>query len=251
MSASTASGDGPVLLLCAHGSRSPAAQRATARVARETARRLPRTAVLETWVDVQSPDVARRCEQFARRPVVIVPLLLAAGYHVHQDLRRAVAGRARHVITGALGPDPRLSALLLRRLAQAGPEEGAAPDPIVLIAAGSSDERAVADVRAQAADLQRRSGRRVRTGFISAAQPSAEEAVESLRARSGRPVAAASFLLSPGVFQDRAEQAGADVLSAPLLGEDTIAEEVIEIVLERWQEGLRRLTEAGGAQSSV
>ena len=252
-----AAGADPVLLLCAHGSRSQPARRATARVTEQVADLLPGTEVLETWVDVQTPDVAARCAEMAERPVVIVPLLLAAGYHVRHDLELAVRGRPHHVVAGALGPDPRLSALLGRRLAEAAGNVGAADgaaehgpgeqpgDPVVLIAAGSSDERAVADVRAQAEDLFRRLERPVETGFVSAARPSAQEAVTAVRARTGRPVEAASFLLSPGQFHDRAAAAGAERTSAPLLGEDGAAEEILEIVLQRWQEGLRLLAARG------
>lgn len=248
----------PVLLLCAHGSRSPTAQRATARITEQVGRLLPGTEVVETWVDVQTPDVAQRCAELADRPVVIVPLLLAAGYHVRHDLELAVHGRPHHVVVGALGPDPRLSTLLARRLAEAEQEPVAAEDghaaagagersedPIVLIAAGSSDARAVADVRAQAQDLAGRLERPVETGFVSAAQPSAPEAVEAVRKQTGRPVTAASFLLAPGQFHDRAADAGAERISAPLLVEDAVAEEILEIVLQRRQEGLRLLASGG------
>ena len=115
----------------------------------------------------------------------------------------------------------------------------------MLIAAGSSDERAVADVRAQALDLERLTGRAVTAGFVSAARPSAARAVEQVRAQTRGPVAAASFLLSPGDFHERAAEAGADVLSPPLLGADGIAEEIVEIVLDRRREGLARLGVTG------
>ena len=107
------------------------------------------------------------------------------------------------------------------------------------------DARAVADVRAQAQDLAGRLGRPVETGFVSAAQPSAPEAVEAVRKRTGRPVTAASFLLAPGQFHDRAADAGAERISAPLLVEDAVAEEILEIVLQRRQEGLRLLASGG------
>lgn len=243
----------PVLLLCAHGSRSPAAQCATARIAERIGHLLPGIEVVETWVDVQTPDVVQRCAELADRPVVIVPALLAAGYHVRHDLELAVRGRPHHVVAGALGPDPRLSALLARRLGEAagtGDDAAAAVvedsgDPIVLIAAGSSDARAVADVRAQAQDLARRLGRPVETGFVSAAEPTAQEAVAAVQARTGRPVTAASFLLAPGQFHDRAAASGAERISAALLEEDGVAEEILEIVLQRWREGLRLLGAPG------
>ena len=79
------------------------------------------------------------------------------------------------------------------------------------------------------------------TGFVSAARPSAQEAVAAVRERTGRSVETASFLLAPGQFHDRAAAAGAERISAPLLGEDGVAEEILEIVLQRWQEGLRLL----------
>ena len=56
---------------------------------------------------------------------------------------------------------------------------------------------------------------------------------------------AASFLLAPGQFHDRAADAGAERISAPLLVEDAVAEEILEIVLQRRQEGLRLLASGG------
>lgn len=47
---------------------------------------------------------------------------------------------------------------------------------------------------------------------------------------------------APGQFQDRAAAAGAERISAPLLVEDAVAEELLQIVLQRWREGLRLLT---------
>ena len=48
----------------------------------------------------------------------------SAGYHVRHDLELAVRGRPHHVVAGALGPDPRLSALLARRLGEVAGEPG-------------------------------------------------------------------------------------------------------------------------------
>ena len=73
---------------------------------------------------------------------MVVPLLLAAGYHVHVDIARAVADRPDVRSTGALGPDDLLVDVLVERLEAAGAERGGA---VVLAPAGSSDARAQAD----------------------------------------------------------------------------------------------------------
>lgn len=267
----------PVLLLCAHGSRSATARAATARICTAVQAALPNTLVVETWVDVQTPDVVARCAEFADRPVVIVPLLLCAGYHVRHDLARAVSGRPQHVVTPALGPDHRLSQLLSRRLQEAVPPaaETAATDPaatdpaatdpaagradpVVLIAAGSSDPRATEDAQAQAADLAELLGREVRAGYLSAAQPEAERAVAEVAEATGRPVVALSYLVAPGTFHDRAGRAGAAVLTAPLLGAAgptaatdpeaaSVPQELVSLVLARWEQGLSRLGRVGSA----
>lgn len=263
----------PVLLLCAHGSTSRSAQIATEEITASVAQALPGIDVILTWVDVQEPDVVDRCEEFADRPVVIVPLLLSAGFHVHQDLARAVAGRSHHVVTGALGPDRSLSELMARRIAHAEarttavrrPEaapalhealvassaETAAP-AIVLVAAGSSDDRAVQDVRRQAADLAELTGRDVRTGFVSAAEPRARDAVAGAWSDGARDVTTVSFHVAPGVFHAdavRGAQTAAEGLPAtsaraggrvtePLLVDGTeVPPELVDVVLKRWEEG--------------
>lgn len=263
----------PVLLLCAHGSTSRSAQIATEEITASVAQALPGVDVILTWVDVQEPDVVDRCEEFADRPVVIVPLLLSAGFHVHQDLARAVAGRPHHVVTGALGPDRSLSELMARRIAHAealttagrrpeparaphgplaaSPAETAAP-AIVLVAAGSSDDRAVEDVRRQAADLAELTGRDVRTGFVSAAEPRARDAVAGAWSDGARDVTTVSFHVAPGVFHAdavRATQMAVEGLPAasagaegrvtePLLVDGTeVPPELVDVVLKRWEEG--------------
>ncbi|WP_052209273.1 sirohydrochlorin chelatase [Kocuria sp. ZOR0020] len=258
----------PVLLLCAHGSRAASAQTATQEIAAAVSHALPDTDVVLTWVDVQQPDVVARCEEFAERAVVIVPLLLAAGFHVHQDLAQAVADRDHHVVTGALGPDRGLSELMARRIAEAEtPTEAeagsdatsgvVAADPeqqptLVLIAAGSSDDRAVRDIHSQAADLAEVTGREVRTGFVSAVQPEAQQAVAQAWHDGAHHVTAVSFHVAPGVFHaDAARAARQTVIGAPsqharsggriteplLVDGRQVPPELVAVVVKRWEEG--------------
>jgi len=189
-------------------------------------------------VDVEQPDVpATLAGLDAEEPVVVVPLLLSAGYHVHVDLTEAIAdasGSGRQVVlAGALGPDDRLAAVLARRLDEAGVR----PDDIVVLSvAGSSDGRAVRDCRDMAGRLAAASARDIRLGFLSAAEPLLPDAIAAARADApDSRVVVASYLLAPGYFQDLAARAGADVVARPLLVADgPVPGELVEIVVERY-----------------
>ena len=213
------SGAAPVLLATSHGTSDPAGQRAVLGLVDAVAAAASQLTVVGGYVDVQSPDVPTCltgiAAETAGRPVVIVPLLLSAGYHVRVDLAEAAAEASQPVrVTGALGPDPRLARILADRLQ----ENGLRPDDtVVLAAAGSTDANAVADCHSTAGQLAAVLGRPVTVGFISAAEPRLADAV--LTARAGAPgrVVAASYLLAPGYFAGLAEGCGADAVSRPLL----------------------------------
>ena len=189
-------------------------------------------------VDVEQPGVhATLASLEPGEPAVVVPLLLSAGYHVHVDLAEAVAAAGASdravALAGALGPDDRLAAVLARRLDEAGVRDD---DTVVLSVAGSSDGRAVRDCRDMAKRLAAACGRDVRLGFLSAASPLLVDAIAEAREDApGARVVVASYLLAPGYFQDLAEGAGADVVSAPLLVPDApVPAELVEIVLDRY-----------------
>ena len=224
----------PVLLACSHGTSSPAGRQAIAALVAAVARRAPRLRVEAAFVDVQRPDVPTSLAALDG-PAQVVPLLLSAGYHVHVDLTEAVAGQAGTALTGALGPDPRLVQVLLRRLHEAGLQD---EDAVVLAAAGSSDPRAVADCHRVGQSLTNALGRPVTTAFLSAATPHLPDAVAQVRRRltSGRGrVVVSTYLLAPGYFADQAGHCGAEVVTAPLLTDaEPPAKELIEIVLDRY-----------------
>ncbi|MGL5818583.1 MAG: sirohydrochlorin chelatase, partial [Phycicoccus sp.] len=101
------------LVLCAHGTRDAAGRAVIGGVVEAVAAALPEVAVHEAYVDVHGPEVGAVVAAVPRadgpRPAgVVVPLLLAAGYHVHVDLADAVRARSDVVVTPALGPDDRL-----------------------------------------------------------------------------------------------------------------------------------------------
>ena len=226
------------LVVCAHGTRDPLGRRTVAEVVTAVATRLPGVTVHEAYVDVHGPEVA---DVVAALPAadgpgpaaVVVPLLLAAGYHVRVDLAEAVQGRPDVVVTGALGPDDRLVDVVLDRLAAATVPDGAA---VVLAPAGSSDERSQADSRETAHRLGARTGAPVRVGYAAGARPPVACAVTAARVEGATDVVVASYLLAPGFFQRRLEGCGADVVTAPLLPDPR----VVEVVVDRY------LAAAGG-----
>ena len=240
MTAAPAGGTPPLLLLASHGSRDPAAQGAVLAlvdaVTLALATASPATTVQAGFIDVQQPDVPQ-CLAAAEpgRAAVIVPLLVAAGYHVRCDLANAVAdARPRPVaVTAALGPDSRLTRLLADRLAQSGLRPG---DRVILAAAGSSDANAVADCRTAGEQLAALLGRPVTVAFIAAAQPSLTDAVAAARIEfPAARVVVASYLLAPGTFARWSLDAGADVVSAALLveGEEPPAA-LVDVVVDRY-----------------
>lgn len=209
----------PALLAISHGTSSPAGQAAVADLVDAVARALPDVTVRLGHVDVQQPDVAASLDALpAGQPVVIVPLLLSAGYHVRVDLIAQTAGRDGVVIAPALGPDPRLVDALVARLDPLAPAPG---DAIVLAVAGSSDDRANDDCRETARMLGARLDREVAVGFLAAADPRLDAAVAAAVSAGARRVVVADYLLAPGYFHDLAVRlAGAAPVAPPLLRAD-------------------------------
>lgn len=232
---------GGVLVGCSHGTADPAGRATIHAVLAGVARARPELDVREAFVDVQQPEVADVVRQALAdtgpggEPVVVVPLLLSAGFHVHVDVAAAVDG-TRAVAADPLGPDPRLVDLLLERLDQVGTRPR---DAVVLAAAGSSDPRSAAAVGRVVAAIAERRGGDVSVGYGSGCDPRVPAAVAAARERLGRAgsrrrVVVASYLLAPGYFHDRLAEAGADAVTAPL-GADR---RVVQIVLDRHLEAL-------------
>jgi sirohydrochlorin ferrochelatase len=229
-------GGRPVLVACAHGTRNPTGRRLIAELALAARAMRPGLATTAAFVDVQPPtvvDVVRGLAE-AGTPAVVVPLLLSGGYHVHVDIAGAVAAHDSAWAARPLGPDPRLAAALLHRLRATGADPGDPRTAVVLAAAGSSDPRSVADVAGTARLLQADWAGPVTTGYGSAAQPSVPEAVASARRAGARRVVVAAYLLAPGHFADKLQDAGADRVTAPLLPDERIA----AVLLDRYDAAL-------------
>ncbi len=252
----------PSVGLISHGTSSPTGQVLIEVLAAEVATDLRIRGlageVMLGHVDVQSPDVD---EVIARlpddRPVVLVPLLLSPGYHVHVDLAEAVGraeGAGRDVrLAPTLGPEPRLAEVLANRLPPLR-----VSDQVILAAAGSSDERANESCREMGRLLAAELERPVEVGFLAGAGVPLKDLVEESRSRGARPVLA-NYLLAPGFFDDLARKlvegggvsggvrsgaAGSGpvgVLAPPLLTDGSSAAAVpprlVDLVRDRVREG--------------
>jgi sirohydrochlorin ferrochelatase len=214
----------PVLLAVAHGSRDPRAQQTVRALAGRVSALAPAAEVRAAFVQNAEPSLAGALAAAGGRQVVVVPLLLSAGYHLDHDIAE-LAARAGALVAAPLGPDPGLIPALAGRLRTAGTPAGT---PVVLAAAGSADPRAIAGTRSQAALLAAHLQAPVLAAFAAAGRPPVDEAVTALAARTGGPVAVASYLLAPGVFHDRLRASGAGWISAPLGDHRAVAALVVD-----------------------
>lgn len=226
-----------MMVLAAHGTRDPAGpcviEGLAARLRAEAG-----ISVRVAYADVRQPDVATVLDSVRGHQAVVIPAFLAAGYHVRTDIPAQIAasGHPDVVLATPFGPAPELVDVMQDRLEWAGYRPG---DAVVLAAAGSSDARALAEVRSAASALSKQLATPVRVGYAATAQPSIADAVSLARGR-GRRVAVASWLLAPGLFQRKLLDSGAAVVAEPL-GEHP---GVIDLILSRYHQALQQLVAA-------
>lgn len=215
----------PILLAVSHGTSDAAGARAIAGLVDAVAARLPDVEVRAAFVDVQEPDAVDALAAI-HGPVVVVPLLLSSGFHVHHDLHGMVKDRADAVVAAPLGPDPRLAAVLAERLPPASAL------PVILTVAGSRDPRSLKDAEGMATVLREHLGRPVELAYLAAREPDLPTALAE------HPDADVStYLLARGYFYDLAErQAVGRRLALPLLDGSTIPDPLVDIVVTRYEE---------------
>lgn len=196
-------------MLAAHGSADPGfaavVEQIAAQIREQRAGLEVRIGYLDHGLDLASVSDAG---------CVIVPLLLTGGYHLRAD----IPSLTRAVVAAPVGPDQRLTTVLASRLREAHWD---GERPLVLAAAGSADDRALADVHQTARDLGDLLGLDVPAAFLSAGEPGLAEV----------PAAAvATYLLGPGRFADMTRDCGAGIVAAPLGSDPLIA----EVALDRY-----------------
>jgi sirohydrochlorin ferrochelatase len=230
------------LVATSHGTSVPAARVAVSALIDAIGEVSPHLDVCEAFVDVEQPRVDRVVQSLGGLSVV-VPLLLAPGFHVHVDIERAVDGRSA-VAARTLGPDARITSLLLKRLFESGATRD---DVVVLGAAGSTDVRARQSVDATARALGAAWGSPVPVGHVGGPGLRLQEIIRDA-SRSGRRVVVASHVLAPGFFYEQMRAGDADVVSRPLLDGSTVEPDMVSLVLDRFAEAAGRLDSSTAAQ---
>lgn len=232
------SSEPPRLVTVAHGTRTAVGNVVAAELTAAAGARLGWPATT-SYVELCAPLFADVIATTAD-PTVVVPLLLSTGFHVRKDLPEAVAaaGQPDLVELGRpLGPDPLLAAAQVDRLREAGATPG---QSVVLVAAGSSDPLATADLECAAALLAQAWGAPVRLATLSGLGTRLEHVV-----RAGEAVS--PYLLATGYFHRKlrhdALAAGASVV-ADVIGPHPC---VVDLVCERAVQGRAGATSARAA----
>jgi sirohydrochlorin ferrochelatase len=219
----------PVLAAVAHGTRDPAGVAEIERLAELVRSSRPNVEVRLCWLELASPLLRNQLAGLVG-PVVVAPLLLSTGYHVKIDIAGVVGDRPDTAVAAQLGPDPRITGVVLQRLREAGDVPAAG---VVLFASGSSDPEAAEDLAAAAGQLEQQAGCRVYPRFLT-----------DERWSDGLPadVGVANYLLAPGHFNDRLR-----TLAGSTLGLNRVAEPigahpaVAEVVWDRYDSAARTL----------
>jgi sirohydrochlorin ferrochelatase len=200
------------LILAAHGTRRPGGVAMIGDLAAQVGRQLGRT-VQVAFVDVLGPTPTEVLAD-ADGPAIVVPAFLSRGFHVRSDLPAHVAA-SRHpdvTVTPALGPSRGIVRILGGQLTKAGWQQA---DSVILAAAGTSDPSAREDLDTTAGLLSSLLRSPVELAFVATGEPRVGTAVSEARSRGGR-VVIASYLLADGLFQEKLDAAGADVVTRPL-----------------------------------
>jgi len=208
------------LVTVAHGTRTVEGNVVAAALTHAAGARFGMPAVA-AYVELCAPLV-RDVLGSSAEPAVVVPLLLSTGHHVRVDLPAAAEAAPGPVeLAGPLGPDPLLAAAQVARLLAAGATRG---QPVTMVAAGSRDPAATADLEAAADLLSGQWGAPVRLATVAGLGARVLDVV--------RPGDAVSpYLLSPGHFAERTRElalsAGAGVVADVLGAHPYVAELVV------------------------
>ncbi|QUH02771.1 sirohydrochlorin chelatase [Saccharopolyspora erythraea] len=214
------------LLLVAHGTRNPCGPREIDRIA-QAAREVLDVPVHVAYVDVIGPTVGEALRAVGG-PAVVLPAFLAAGYHVRTDLPEQLGPDAEVAVCPPLGPAPELAEAMLDRLRDAGWRRG---DRVLFSAAGSSDARALDDVRTAAQLLGRRCGQRLRPSYVTTARPLTAELCGD-----GARTFVAPYLLAPGLFHRTLAELPVAGVAEPIGAHPR----VVELVARRYRNALER-----------
>lgn len=213
------------LLIAAHGTASPVGAATTHAIAAAVASARPELVVSLCFLDVVGPRLSEALDSLDG-DVVVVPLLLSAGYHVTTDIPSIVAGRVGVRVAAHLGPDAMVVEAVADRLTDAGGERAATT---VMAVVASTRASAQAEVETARSALANRLGRSVALLPLSA---DLRDAVAALPA----PIAVAAYLLAEGTFLNGLRDCvgSRGVIAAPIGAHPRL----VDLVLARFDDAL-------------
>lgn len=223
-------GNMTTLLAVAHGTADPNGLAEIRRLVMRVRTRRPDVPVELAWLERAEPSLPMALAALTGR-VVVVPLLLSTGYHVKVDITSAVAERPETVVARQLGPDDRITRVVLQRLLV---DRDEAVD-VVLFGAGSSDPESFQQLSAVGLQLQQWLGDRQGEPIRVLPRMLTDRAWEQ-----GVPdeVDVASYLLAPGHFDDQLRRhgiaLGAQAVAAPIGAHPAVA----AVVWDRFDEAV-------------
>ncbi|WP_328482011.1 sirohydrochlorin chelatase [Streptomyces sp. NBC_00377] len=234
----------PALVVVAHGSRDPRALSTVRTLLDRVREQRPGLSVHLGHIELNEPlltDTLAGLDADGTADAVLVPLLLARGYHVKRDIPEMAAKARVHTrVAAPLGPHPLLVETLYARLVEAGwrtdmTEAERRTSAVVLAAAGSRDPDSAVDTRRTAGLLARRLGVPVVPAYASTATPTVPTALRALAARGRDRVAVASYFTAPGRFATESAAAAPWIASAPLGTHPAMASLLLHRYDQAWQ----------------
>lgn len=234
----------PALVVVAHGSRDPRALSTVRTLLDRVREQRPGLSVHLGHIELNEPlltDTLAGLDADGTADAVLVPLLLARGYHVKRDIPEMAAKARVHTrVAAPLGPHPLLVETLYARLVEAGwrtdmTEAERRTSAVVLAAAGSRDPDSAVDTRRTAGLLARRLGVPVVPAYASTATPTVPTALRALAARGRDRVAVASYFTAPGRFATESAAAAPWIASAPLGAHPAMASLLLHRYDQAWQ----------------
>ncbi|WP_341729369.1 CbiX/SirB N-terminal domain-containing protein [Brooklawnia sp.] len=205
------------LIIAAHGTRVPEGQQTCRALVERVQAMLPGTSVYDAYVELDTPTIADAVATALReshdKHVVVVPLMIGAGGHVHDDIPegidagRELAGSGSVSYAGHLGADPLLRGAVRERIAAVLGDWRPDETSVVFLGRGCSVPEANAD-HVRLGRLLREEGgyADVVSGFIQISQPDLTTALDRAYAHGGRKLVVMPHYLFPGLLQKRAQE---------------------------------------------
>jgi sirohydrochlorin cobaltochelatase len=202
------------VVLVAHGSREPGANREHEALVAEVQRRRPNQLVTAGYIELAAPSVEDATRALASRVdcVVVVPVLLFAAGHVKNDIPLAIDRVQREfpniriVASPALGVHPALAETAFARARQSPVWQDTAAErtALILLGRGSSDPDANGDFYKLSRLVGERRGlMRVEPCFYGIAPPTFEDAAEMLARVRPERLVVVPYLLFHGRLVER------------------------------------------------